>query len=298
MISLISLTAVFISLAICGKPSRNDRLCQACISLNDVIEAGLKATKHKEGTVEQVGGVDSKGNRMGKTVPYANSEKRLMEILTADACKNNPNKLECYELIEESKYYDRIKEWFVTGRKNSFLQAICFSLIPNCSAKVLEKESVSSSIGQTMQGSTAALDKPRSLINKMIGFLPQSIQAKPFIKDISTKFSNLSLGKYSQLAKKYSSLAYSKSTLVTRKFNKHLDKLPIRKLIATLPLPIKTATFVEKHWKLIVSTLFLALLIPMYYLSLKVSGGRKGSERVRATRPVTRSSSRVTKKNE
>ena len=295
---VILLLAAFASLVISTKLTRNERLCRACTGLNDIIQSGLKATKHKEGTFEQIGSIDSQGIKRGKKVAYDDSESRLTEILT-DACKTSPFKLECYEIIEEDKYYEPIKRWFVGGRKNGFLQAICYSLIPSCSAQSLEKESSSSSTGFTMPGSTTATTKSRSLIHKLIGMLPQSLRReKPFIKNLPGRLSSVPVGKYSQLAKKYSSIAYTKGSFITRKFNKQLDRLPIRTFIATLPLPIKTATFVEKHWKLIIATLFLALLIPMYYLSCKSSGVNKGSERVRATRPMTRSSSRISKKNE
>jgi hypothetical protein len=298
MNSLTLLLILLVTFASSNNLTRNEKLCQACIGLNDAIKTGLDKTKHKANSYDNIGTVDSQGNRRQK-ISYGNSETRLTEILE-EACKNNPHKPECFELTRNEKYYEPIKDWFVAGHKGEFKQAFCFSQIPNCSEKVAEKEaSPASSTGSSTPGSKANLPpKSDSFVQKIVSYLPKTIQEKPFLKNFSSKLPNLPVGKYSQMARKYSQIAYTKGSFVTRKFNKQLDKLPIRSVIAMLPLPNKTATFVEKHWKLVVATLFLALLIPMYYLTCKVSRGSKGSERVRANRPVTRSSSRVSKKNE
>ena len=261
------LLASTIVLALHSVNAEQSRMCQACDQLGDVIDKGLKATKHKEGSVEEHGRLDSQGIKKGKKVEYTNSEARLVEILEG-ACSGATNKAECYQLINDGQYYEPIKQWFVSGRKGPFVSAVC----PNCSSESSTSAPLSSA---AVKGKISKVCCNCSAwVEKLVSFLPAGVKENAFIKSLPAKAEKMQ--HYAHVgfdhARSYSQVASRHVVYYSKRFNKQLDKLPVRKYIDKLPLALKTALFVEQYWKLIVLTLFLALLLPMYFLSCKKCG--------------------------
>lgn len=248
--------------------SKNARRCSACHQLQTAISDGLKQTQHEEGMVEDTGRLDS-GGRHGKgsrKVAYGTSEARLVKILEK-ACGSNDNKPECYELVEDEKYYEPIKKWFTSGRKQPFLQAICYTLIPGCTPAAIEKTGSDKGPGSTQASGWE---------QRLIGMLPEQYRDAPFVQKLlpwvrkaQQQADQLTVmgGEYGKIALKNVRVA-SEAALANA--NMALDKLPIREyVIDKLPLNTKQANFVEQHWKVIMVSIFLALFIPLYCLTCK-----------------------------
>lgn len=273
---------IFLLAVTSTEAAKQGRLCQACHQLNDVIEKGLKSTKHKEGLVEEHGRLNAQGVKKGKKVQYANSEARLVEILD-DACSGSSNRAECFELVEEEKYYTPIKEWFTSGRKGSFISAVCQKIIPKCSNSAPNLSGGNGDKNCACEGCCTI----SAYVSKAIGMLPESLKEKPFIQALPGYTDKMQHQAFiaMEAARKYSGIAYRHGLHYSKRLNKQLDKLPVRQYIDKLPLAPKSASFVDQNWKVIVFTLFLALLVPMYYLSCKRCRGAAGANGRRRNNP-------------
>jgi hypothetical protein len=244
---------------------KNTRRCIACHQLSAAIDDGLKRTKHQEDMVVDAGRLDSSGRhgKGSKKVPYGTSEARLVEILS-DACKRNDQKSECYELVEDEVYYTPIKKWFTGGRKTPFLQTICYALISGCTSAATEKEAPKSFPASQ-----------KGLGDKILGMLPEKVRQHALVQKLIpyVKVAERQALKIADLGNKYGAVVLRNARIVgkrtLRNANIALDKLPIHEYIQKMPLSPKQASFVEQNWKIIVLTLFLALLIPLYCLSCK-----------------------------
>ena len=249
--------------------NKNTRRCIACHQLYDSINRGIERTKYEEGAVEDVGRIDSSG-RHGKgsrKISYGTSEARLARCLT---CDSNDHKPECYELVEDEVYYTPIRKWFTSGRKTPFLETICYSLIPGCTAKIMEKEEATAR--ETKKKTVA---KTESFQDRLVRMIPPKIREAPAVKKIAplVQKTHAQASRLADACNKYWVVAARHARIYGKRFARNasvaLDKVPVGRLIGRLPLTPRQAGFVERNWKLIVATLFVALLLPLYCLSCK-----------------------------